>query len=814
MPKNQQALDQDLLDANTVLSEASTTLENRRTGLTEAKQKLIDPEERFELAQIESSEEGEAFTQARMDLDSMRVEDLVALGKEASLEKDETDKPLEFNEALEKKKLSDSKQRLAGLVKEEQERVDRAENSLRSIRATVEDLQSKQKVAEEALAAAMIEYDGKAHAREQAVEAAHHGVKKRARFLYWDGTRSAAGACNTRTTGPADALLTQQRDDLTRRPPPLYVSSDGKQNVVQTPNTVSVRIRRCTDTAAAAALPVVTGYWCEIDLKRMERIETLLLQVLDQHGTPIYSELLDVNSLDRLPLAQPLPAATEQEKHDRLAHLDRPLASAADGPYRFSIWASNAAGDFTALPAVEQYGSRVSDKAVRAAVKQGGNQNKLDQQTQEAARDAIGKNQVGVPDVRLVSLAMMALTTAHESHARDNRSAADKIIEVGDSVTAANTAWGAVQGDELRVLLGPEWNFQKFAKPWTHSAIEKDDLIQRTEALSGTPACNQWLLAPGTILWGQAHATRAVTLVNNTLVFAAAGARVHLYNKQNWGGDTEEDPSYRPNDLVDGPYHLMSVVASKRAAFSRQKQLNKGTLPKSLKSAMCARWSLSPIGTFTVHQTTVGDWHVEYATGHTLRFFNVHKVANTTQMEISLREIFAGTVDTQPEWNAWVGLPNMAAWKSSPFFTHSNLRFAIEICADTRAAEGPRRYTTAHGTGIGPSDGVDVQLITSCSVAPQSWKAMVKSAGLWAYLDGTGPVTLAKTFARLRPVTDLSANTLAAHAMKHAGARHAAADPGGMNTTSQPFVASRVQVTGPAPSQVFNLRLVRYLLPR
>lgn len=812
MPKTQDVLDRErdearqradqaALDAKTAGDEHEAALRDAATADTELERASIALEEALEIrrkaeALLPKEKVGEAVERAKGAL-------------EESTDEGEPQPP-PFSPEDEKRTTTQFNQEL----EEGKARVARAEQKVQEATA------SKQEAAEKARRAHELA-EGKAQAlatltealrkalKEAAVaaELALQGVKKRTRWLAWDGTRGGG----TGNTWPADpnSVAALARAAYAARTTVLTVpAKDGssKSATLYTPTTVSVRIVSCT---AGPFLPVGGDRaTVEVELKRMHLIRSLLFRVLDARGAVVYQEALDEAQVDALPdtaaaAAAPRPTGAVDAAAELQARLlaippgpNGGLAQPADGPYQFRVWVSNQANAFAGLATnaqpAEAYGAQVHDQSLRGAPKTG--QSDGDYQTKKAKveRNLAGVNQTQVRRTRLINLAIHLKSTKH-SHATA-QTVPQKMQELTAALQSANGRFQAMRPGELRVLLGPEWYFQKVGAPFAHTAGERDAIVQALEALSNGPDAQGWLLAPGTILFGEPLAHSGGLAVFNLLPVVAGGASVRHYHKRQWGSDTEGDCTAR-TDVTTPPWSSVGFELAANGNEKRASKLDRGRFPPSLGVPMRRAFGTTSGATDkTVTTVAAGQqWLVKSGAEHFVCWKPGKKLLRMTR-----RDLFALPVEDATAWTEWVGNTLARAnYLGSNFFTFENLRFAVEICADHAGGRAASEYTAGDGHALGgpaADDGVDVHLVSSAGVNVFDWKIVSRTGGFYAWVDSdvadaaSVKTAVKKVTARAAAVTAVGALARTARATQQAqGQQFAPArpPPGGTPVTTQ-----------------------------
>lgn len=810
MPKTQDVLDRErdearqradqaALDAKTAADEHEAALRDAALADNELERASIGLEEALEVkrkaeALLPKEKVGEAIERAKGSL-----EESVDEGQPPSFgQQDEQKATAQFSKELEegKARVARAEQKVQEATSIKQEAAEKARKA-----HEVADTKAQAKATTaEALRKALKE-------AAVAAELALQGVKKKVRWLAWDGTRGGG----TGNTYPADpnSVAAQARAAFANRTTVLTVpAKDGnsKSATLYTPTTVSVRIVSCT---AGPFLPVGGDRaTVEVELKRMHLIKSLLFRVLDAHGAVVYQEALNEAQLDALPdtalaAAAPRPtgavdAATELQAR-LLAVPPGPnggLAQPADGPYQFRVWVSNQANAFAGLATnaqpAETYGSQVHDQSLRGAPKTGQSDGDYQNKKAKVERNQAGINQTQVRRTRLINLAIHLKSTKHTQ--ATNQTVPQKIQELTTALQDANGRFQAMRPGELRVLLGPEWYFQKVGAPFAHTLVERDAIVQALEQLSGTPVAQGWLLAPGTILYGEPLAHSGALAVFNMLPVVAGGASVRHYHKRQWGSDTEKDCTSR-TDVNTPPWSSVGFELAANGNEKRASKLDKGRFPPSLGAPMRATFgSSSRVDGKTVATVTAGQKWTIQSDGESFVCWKPGKKL----LRMTRRDLFALPVEDATAWTEWVGNTLARAnYLGSNFFTHANLRFAVEICADHAGGRAASEYTAGDGHALGgpvADDGVDVHLVSSAGVNVFDWKIASRTGGFYAWVDSdvddaaSVKTSVKKVTARTAAVTAVGLLARNARATQQAqGQQFAPARPpvGGTPVTTQ-----------------------------
>jgi hypothetical protein len=770
MGKPQDQLDRERDEAADRLHRAGQSLASARSALTGGErpfQEAVQLEETT-AERVLFLEEQKRLAELAMPGQSRKEAIDAARASAAEVDSDEKAAPFtaadeervgqEFDRALEEARATLSKAR--ALLEDAIGARDRAASKVEEARAQHARLLLEQELAEREELEASI-----AHAI--AAELAQQGLKKRVRFLAWDGTLGT-GLCNTRPPDPAGPAA-QARVAFTARKTVLTVPTAEGPKVsatLHTPTTVSVRIVSCTAgpfTPAGEARAVV-----ELELKRMFRIESLLFRVVSG-ATTVYQEVLNAGQLDALPetaleASVPLPIVPLPLGGDPVAHaLDEaqrrlraiPAAGFARpdaGPFRFRVWVSDQPNAFAGIaPAtqpVEAYGSLVHDQSLRPARKATQSESDYAAKKAKVERNQPGVNQTQVKKVKLVNFAIHAVLTKHVD--ATTQTVADKIGELRASLQAANAHFGAARPDEVRILLGPEWYFQKQGLPWTHPPAVKTTILNQLQGLSASADGNGWLLLPGTILYAEPLATSGATAVFNLMPILAAGALVHQYHKRQWGSDTQNDCTARRLH-TDPPWYPVGFEERANGNEKRATALDAGRFPASLAAPMRLRWGTT---SGLADKAVTGGANPSWTVTSGAQRIAVWKPGKK-RLRLCHKELFANAIEDDTSWNDWIGNGLVRAnFQQSNFFLHAGLKLAIEICADHGGGRAAGEYQPADGHALpGADGGVDIHLVSSVGVNPVPWKSVARTGGIWAYLNGEAGQCFARPIAaRAAPV--------------------------------------------------------------
>ena len=532
-------------------------------------------------------------------------------------------------------------------------------------------------------------------------------------WLGWDGMFADEGDCNksygeTKSSKAASARRNQPltKEDLKKRIDSSLV--DEVYNKISD-DKVSVRIDSCTNPF----VPILERNLVGIDLKRSNLIKSLLFRVRDKDGTTVYQERLDEDQIDKLPRSSSRAARHAKSFQDRYDSVTG-VATPAQGPYTFSVWISANKNAFDKL-APTANPKETSDVQVHDRTR------RSDDMLLKAGD---GVNQATPKKVRLVCSTQMVVRTDHDASERNQRTVSNKVLEIADAIDEANNAFKRKPlDDEILLFLAPEWNFQTDDASNEHLYTEnqRDAIIDQVLELS--KAAPKWLICPGTILWGMKNKALGLTATFNTAIFAAKGKEVFRYHKKSWGSDISTS---------------MSAFESK-AAFNegRHTTLNKGKLPDSIQKAFLWRSVGGPKSLPAASVTTLQKdkrWKVTINKADFIIFEPVHKLKTVVPAIF-----WANDLDDAMWRRCMPSGVQHSDYLKTHFFTHRELKFGVEICADHKGGRGAIDYVDATnpGRGMGNDAGVDIHVVTSCDVDLVQWKTVARKGGCVVHCDGS-----------------------------------------------------------------------------
>lgn len=576
---------------------------------------------------------------------------------------------------------------------------------------------------------------------EEEAAAADEALADVYRWIAWDGIYAAAGTCNSEY---AETVASKAQARRRKRSKTKVLKVQAARLTSEQLHKLSARLDASAVslslvTCDAEFVPIEGRLLARLHLERIDLMRSMLVRVHDAADDVVYQEILDAKAIDRLPRAQGLAGrhrATLAQRVDAC----RDHAGAGDGrsPFRISVWVSQTDGAFddielTKAPKVKK-GKQVHDRSSDGRYR---------------TKPGVGVNQADARPMHLVTVALFEAQTSHSSP-RHDREIDDKVDEVYDAVKRANAKLGALRPRELRVLLGPEWNFQARDCPWTYTADKKDDVVEAIRAMSARTRCKQWLILPGTILWGTRDPGSGCVPVLNTMVAACEGAIVHTYHKKQWGSDTPV-----PQFVFDECLLETEADGWER----RHNKLNGQGLPKSLRQSMSARgWGVDD-GARTIDVMTKDvRWRINYTPRASTdeRTFVVYKPAHR-KLNITPGELFAMALPAA-EWPNYFGALTRNQFEAHNCFNHAGLELGIDICADHKGAQCAMSFKAHNrpGRGAGKDKGLDLYLFSSNTVDADFWKVAARTGGYMLHSDGAGyGVSARKIVARERGVREV-----------------------------------------------------------
>lgn len=540
------------------------------------------------------------------------------------------------------------------------------------------------------------------------------------RFFAWDGIVSSDGRNNrgypetvaskrakARRAAKSDEVVEAQAARLTREEESELSAKLDKKNVW-------VRIVSCPDEL----VPIAGRLVAKIDVGRIFLVRSMMIRVYDKDGgKAVYQEILDADAVDRLPRTAPIAERHQDALPKRIDACDD-HARPEKGPYRLVVWVSKTDGAFDGLALdvdpKERIGAQVHDQSPR--------------KTGEVASSGVGVNQAKVHPIHLVTLAVMDQETHHGTD-REARPLDAKIDEIEKGIEEANKKLGRKRAGELRVFLGPEWNFQKKPYPWTNTPDDKDAVVDALETSSAKPACSQWLILPGTILWGVPSPKTGCLAVINTLVCLYEGSVVHTYNKKQWGSDT----------YLSQFIHDQCLLETEADGWERRhNKLNDRKVPKSIATSMGSKgWSIKE-GTVEVDvmQKDVR-WRIRHTPKGDARPTYVVRKPGHRKLDVVPGEVFAMTLP-DGAWATYFDALSRTDFDKPNCFTHAGLKLGVDVCADHKGAQCAVYYKKngEPGNGAGKDKGVDLYFFTSSNVDRELWKVPARKGGYFFHSDG------------------------------------------------------------------------------
>lgn len=620
-----------------------------------------------------------------------------------------------------------------------------------------------------------------------AAEAAAHGSKKVLRWLAWDGVPALAGACNGHYPETAASReIAEARTKLaavTRKVALAPVSSaqvDTVSGTLLLATTVSVRIKECD----AEVVPIRDRWVVQVALKRVHRIRSLLLRIEKQTGEVVYEERLDAARIDRLPGTRDVAAGHPEPDLVTRIEAANTHAQPEPDPLKVRVWVSADANAFDSVAAggdlsgLDAYGRTVHDQSMRPDGEGKPGKAWLAMAARHAEKkgeiaDLQGRNRFRVRRVRVLRVAQLKLSSKHAT-ARDGRTDDQKVDEVFACLDEANTRFGAARPGELRALIAPEWNFEKVVAPGRegqdvnlYDPTELGELTDKLRQKSGTAAsARDWLVVPGSVLWGVPSATYGVWAAFNTQPVFHNGAEVCRYTKRQWGGDVVDDRSLE----LDLPFLERDNVGNEK----RRSKLNSGRVPRLLAMDLCdvgAAMELqksedAPVVTIVRDQR----WSIVYDAN---KFFSVTKDGKSMRTGLGIvytpfytpdecRTLFGPTFDRDMYLSLDV---------NRNFFTFPGtaVKCALEICADHRGAQAIRttRPNDIHEADTVAGAGVDLHFIISCGTPLVEWKIVARTGGFCFHCDGeTGGTAGRFVRGRNQPISAVRQAQLTAEAAR------------------------------------------------
>jgi hypothetical protein len=599
------------------------------------------------------------------------------------------------------------------------------------------------------------------------------------RFIGWDGVCSEAGECNSHYPETVASRRFHVRRGMSEKKVLRSVAArlDGdrkeKLSASLAVHKIGVRVVSCPDTFT----PIEGRLTVKLNALRLYLAQSLLIRIYDSKtAEPVYQEVLDADGIDKLPRGERLASKHHAELTPRIDAC-RAHARADDSPYKAVVWVARKPDAFDGLALdkdpVEKAGRCVNDHS---------DDTHLDPPT-----DGDGVNKSTAKGARILCAALMRLATAHGEE-RFDRPFANTLQQVEDGITAANTRFGDLRTDELRVFLGPEWNFQVRAYPWTFSSTQKDTIIEETKTLSNNGVCAQWFIMPGTVLWGDRDATTRLLPVFNTAPCVYEGSLLRAYQKKQWGLDTKI-----PQHIHD---HCLLEVETPR--FELRNDLNKGKVHSSLVPGMAERdWKYSvpkPVVEVVVKDVR---WHIKPPDGSDEKHTFVVTKPAKRHLVVRPGEFFAMALPGDSWADTFTGL-SRDTYDVANCFEANGVKLGIDICADHKSGRCISSYYEEGETGVGAGadNGLDVYLFTSADVARNDFKCAARTGGYIFHCDGYNK-TLAgyRTVARALSVADMG---------KVCVDTRAACDPTKRGTDIMPIVDPN---KGKSPPTVRNERL-------
>jgi hypothetical protein len=616
--------------------------------------------------------------------------------------------------------------------------------------------------------------------------------KKMYVWLVWNGIYNEKGTCNQEL--PTKDLFDKHGKEVRE----IFASQQKKKfKVVRVARAnpddkESVSVRLEVPSFSVRRYQIINEYlptqgYCgiKIGIKRIHKVKSLLLRILDKDNTLAYQELLKGEHLFALIPAQ-VQDSVKDEEIPALISKPSPLkkhpagttASVDKSPYTVQVWVAEKEDAFDANydgktdPAVEK--SKIVDTGF------------VHDNMKQDKKDSVRKledthKEISAKDVRLVNVALPFMDTTMGFHDKDYytdiagiNAAADVPGKVSDDYQAridkiftlidkARDKLGELADSEVCVFIASEWYFArrisgKFpnAERWHLTETEKNDILAKIqEKYESQDAYKKWIIIPGSILWGHAASVETAgggkkdahfNYVMNTLPImywdtTANKVETRTFCKSEHGNDTPLN--FVPKRIR---YKKFSNLSKDRATLPKViiKQLRKLSAQTGDKLVAHMLPKKAPVITLDAESgiwavETTREKKIETAT-HILKTKIILIRDGKNYLRVVPSDFFAKNMRAYEakDYDSWRNFFNTCIDDNvkdtyiddmqSRYFTISDLKFGCEICAESENAVALQNITQ--------DTGVDIHLVSACDAMQFGIYSIAKGGGFRLYSDG------------------------------------------------------------------------------
>lgn len=505
--------------------------------------------------------------------------------------------------------------------------------------------------------------------------------------------------------------------------------------------------------------------WFKTGIKRFHLVESLMLRIYKKTGDTTelqYQEILGIDDICSL-----YASLRDPDKKSKLAALPKDLNKndvdlstlSEGGEYYAEIWITDSTDiELKNIPKDSSADDNQNfivgrQKLHNRSIRDGGKKN---------AEDISASPAIKIPGVKNRIYAVLpGVKTAREFI----ENTGDDATQVGKDITRkinfiAECIKEAQKQDIIKnmndedtcILALPEWYFQRTTDSlpasklfkgnlWSYTKAEKKDIIIGLQDIFKGDIIEkkkQWVIVPGTILWGEkpeADDFGQSIVFNTTVAIWQGAAEPFSYDKSRHGldspfsfniankhveeGDKAElisqlNGKQIPNDINDYIGKIMDFKGKNAVGMKTVKNLGRPKVDHD-------RWLIGVTDKGNKYSGKI----ILYLDGNTLKFIPTE---------------YFSMILPDTEWNSFLDTTKYKAKpadykkKQHNFFKVNNTTFGIEIC--TEAEDGTALFDAGKDNAFEFKEGVDCHIVVGCGSSPNKYYTTAGDLKWYLYTDG------------------------------------------------------------------------------